>query len=126
MLELILFNAVFLILLVTFYYASLRYVRPLLEYNFSVWFPSSSTDISILESVEKDFNKRLLGMESLTYNKSLVALKLPSLFCRRNWSDLILLYRIIQYLIDIDLSKLYILPSLRCFSIYHYYKWSIS
>ena len=55
-----------------------------------MWSPHSS-NISILESVQKYFNKRLLGMESLTYDERLVILKLPSLSCRRNRSDLVLL-----------------------------------
>ena len=85
----------------------LVYVRPLLEYNSSVWPPHTSTDISFLESVQKYFTKRLLGMESLTYDERLVALKLPWLSCRRNRSDLIPLYKIMHNLIDTDLSKLF-------------------
>ena len=84
----------------------LVYVRPVLEHNFSVWSSHASNDISILESIQKystkhftmhftkyftkHFTKRLIGMESLTYNKRLIALKLPSLSCRRNRSDVIL------------------------------------
>ena len=45
-----------------------------------------STDIFILESVQKYFSKRLLCMESLTYDEYLVALKFPLLSCRLNRS----------------------------------------
>ena len=89
----------------------LMYVRPLLEYNSSVWSPHTSIDISILESVQKYFTKRLLGMESTTYDERLVALKLPSLSCLRSPPDLILLYKIMHSLIGTDLSKLFQLHS---------------
>ena len=89
----------------------LIYVRPLLEYNSSVWSPHTNNDISIIERVQEYFSKRLIGMESLTYDERLVALKLPSLSCRRNRSDLILLYKIMHNLIDTSLSKLFQLHS---------------
>ena len=44
----------------------LVFVSLLLDYNPSVWSPHTSTDISILESVQKYFIQRLFGMESLT------------------------------------------------------------
>ena len=88
MLALILFYVV--LTLIAFFLSRLYlvFVRLLLEYNSSVWSPHISTDISILESVQKYFTRRLLGMESLTYDERLVALKLPSLSFRRNRSDL--------------------------------------
>ena len=46
-------------------------------------------------------------MKSLICNERLVALKLPSLFCRRNQPNLILLHKIMHNLIDTDLSKLF-------------------
>ena len=110
MLVLILFYAVFSTLIV-FLSLYLAYICPLLEHNSSVWSPHTSTDISILKSVQKYFIKRLLDMESLTYYERLVTLKLPSLSCRRNWSDLNLLYKIMHNLIDTDLSKLFHLHS---------------
>ena len=50
-------------------------------------------------------------MESLTLQKSLVALKLPLLSCCRNRSDLILLNKIMCNLINTDSSKLFYLHS---------------
>jgi len=37
-------------------------VRPLLEFNSVVWSPSTIRDIEIIESVQRRFTKRLLGL----------------------------------------------------------------
>jgi len=44
--------------------AFLVYVRPLVEYNFVIWSPSTMKDISALESVQRRFTKRLHGLKN--------------------------------------------------------------
>ena len=92
----------FLTLIVTFFYAStLCMLAP--SWNITPHCDLlTSADISIFESAQKYFTKQLFGMESLTYDERFVALKFPSLSCRRNLPDLILLYKIMHNLIDTD------------------------
>ena len=63
--------------------AFVTYVRPILEYNSIIWSPSLVRDIEQLEKVQRRFTKRLRGMKSLSYNKRLLQLGLPSLELRR-------------------------------------------
>jgi len=47
------------------------YVRPILEYNSVIWWPSLVRDIQQLEKAQRRFTKRLLGMKSLSHSERL-------------------------------------------------------
>ena len=53
------------------------YIRPLPEYASTIWLPSYITDILLLESVQRDFTKRVSGCSHLSYTERLYFLKLP-------------------------------------------------
>ena len=65
------------------------YVRPLLEYASFVWSSHLLKDIRQIESVQKHFTKRLIGMSNLDYNHTLATLGLESLELRRLQHDLL-------------------------------------
>ena len=71
------------------------YVRPIVEYNSSIWSPSLKKDILTIESVQRRFTKRLAGMSNLSYHARLKLLKLESLELRRLRADLLLVYKIL-------------------------------
>jgi len=80
------------------------YVRPLLEYASSVWSPCYNYAIDKLESVQRRFTKQFPGLENMDYSSRLTALNLPSLERRRLEADLILTYKIIFGIVDVDAS----------------------
>ena len=69
-----------------------NYVRPILEYASQVWSPCRLSDIELLESVQRNFTKRLFGMKNLSYMERLSALGLRSLEERRLMLDLVFCY----------------------------------
>ena len=72
------------------------YIRPLLEYASTSWSPSYITDILAIESVQRDFTKRIPGCGHLSYPERLSVLKLQSLEHRRLIADLIMVYNILS------------------------------
>jgi len=84
------------------------YVLPLLEYASCVWSPRLLQDIRAVESVQRRFTKRLRGMRNLSYEERLVALHLESLESRRLRADLVMTYKMIFRLVDIDASVFFI------------------
>jgi len=75
------------------------YILLLLNYCSPVWSPSTIGDIVLLESVQRNFTKRIQGCQAKTYSDRLKALKLPTLELRRLRADLILCYKILNNLI---------------------------
>ena len=59
-------------------------------------------DISKIESVQRQFTKRLKGFYSLSYTCRLDRLGLDSLYCRRVKSDLTMCYKMLNNLVAID------------------------
>jgi hypothetical protein len=72
------------------------YVRPLLEYASTTWSPSYVTQIIALESVQRDFTKRIPGCSHLSYAERLSLLKLESLEHRRLIADLVFCFNILK------------------------------
>ena len=86
--------------------AFITYVRPLLEYCSSVWSPHHQYLIDKIESVQRNFTKRLTGLWTKSYADRLSILGLQSLESRRIISDLVLMYKIHYGFIDSNLSSL--------------------
>jgi len=77
------------------------YALPIIEYASSVW-SHLDTDIREVESVQHKFTKRLPGCSHLSYPDRLVRLNLDSLVVRRLRHDLILTYKIVFGLTDMN------------------------
>ena len=71
-------------------------VRPILEYGNVVWCPKKKRHIELIESVQRNFSKCIIGMRELSYEERLKSLKLPSLEFRRLRGDLIETYKILN------------------------------
>jgi len=78
------------------------YVRPLLEYNSSVWSPSLKRDVTLIEQVQRRFTKRLRGYLDLSYHDRLNKLNLETLELRRVKSDLVLCYKVIFDIVHLN------------------------
>ena len=83
------------------------YVRPLLEYYSPVWSPVYTSDISLIEAVQRRFTKRVPGMKDLSYPQRLAKLKLDTLELRRLRTDLITMFKILHNVIDIDFNDFF-------------------
>ena len=81
------------------------YVRPIVEYNVSIWSPQLVTEIRLVESVQKSFTRKVckkLNIKYENYKHRLDILGLETLEYRRTKLDLILLYKILNNFIDIN------------------------
>ncbi|MFZ2538547.1 MAG: reverse transcriptase family protein, partial [Oscillospiraceae bacterium] len=87
------------------------YVRPMVEYASPIWSPSYITQVSLIESVQRSFTKRLPGCSELSYYDRLSKLGLPSLEHRRLLIDLQTCYNIIHKNYCIDPLKFFTFSS---------------
>ena len=83
------------------------YIRPLLEYNTPIWSPYLLSDIDNVERVQRVFTKRIPGLWNTPYLERLQILNLKSLESRRIVNDLILLYKMVNHLIDLNNSDFF-------------------
>ena len=77
--------------------AFVTYVRPKLEYNTPVWSPYLYKDIIAVESIQKNFTRRVCmrcDIPFTSYSDQLIKLNLKSLEYHRLEFDLILVYKI--------------------------------
>jgi hypothetical protein len=71
-------------------------IRPILEYACVVWNPYLINQISKIESVQRYVTKRINGYSFMSYTERLTALRLPTLSSRREYFDLLEIYKIIR------------------------------
>ena len=83
------------------------YFRPILEYNSVVWSPILKCEIDALERVQRRFTKRLPGMSLLSYSDRLTRLDLITLELRRLHNDLVMCYKIVFGLIDLEFNDFF-------------------
>ena len=83
-------------------YMYTTYVRPILEYNTYVWSPHLLKDIDKVESVQRYFTRQLPGLQGSTYRQRLQATKLQSLEERRLIFDMVMVYKIVNNLVDLN------------------------
>ena len=93
--------------------AYMSYVRPVLEYASSLWNPSitfrTNGNSTKLELVQRLFTRKLFfrcNLGSLEYPDRLLFLKLKSLSSRRHVADMVLTYKIVNGLVDVDVDDL--------------------
>ena len=85
--------------------AFMVYVRPIVEYNYSIiWSPSTARDIDAVESEQRRFTKRLPTLKNLSYRDRLKCLNIFSLELRRLHTDLFLCYKIDFGLVYVNLD----------------------
>jgi Reverse transcriptase (RNA-dependent DNA polymerase)/Endonuclease-reverse transcriptase len=82
------------------------YVRPLLEYNTYIWSPNDVCNIAKIERVQRRFTKRIASVSHLSYRNRLEFLGLDSLEYRRLIYDLVMMYKIVHNLVDVDRNAL--------------------
>ena len=85
--------------------------RPVLEYASSLWNPSipfrTNGNSTKLELVQRLFTRKLFfrcNLGSLEYPDRLLFLKLKSLSSRRHVADMVLTYKIVNSLVDVDVD----------------------
>jgi Reverse transcriptase (RNA-dependent DNA polymerase) len=83
------------------------FVRPLLEFSSVIWSPYFKNEINKIESVQRSFTKSIANLRSSTYKERLVNLKLDSLQLRRLKADLIMCYKILNGLVDVNTSSFF-------------------
>ena len=88
------------------------YVRPILEFNSVVWSPTLKCDIDSLERVQRRFTKRLPGMEFLSYTDRLIKVGLITLELRRLHYSLIMCYKIVFGIIDLEFDDFFVISPL--------------
>jgi hypothetical protein len=87
--------------------AYVSYILPLFDYCSHVWSPSKLGDIDLLEDVQRNFTKRLQGMNELSYEQRLLNCGLVSLELRRLRKDLALCYQIVNCLVALDFKQFF-------------------
>jgi len=87
--------------------AFIVYVRPMLEFSSTVWNPMTKQNICKVESVQKRFTNRLVGLSKISYNRWLEMLNIESLKKRRLRSDLIMCYKILRGFVNLDRSMFF-------------------
>ncbi len=82
-------------------------VRPLLETAGAIWSPKLIKNIKMLESVQRRATKLVYVLKDKSYSDRLRALNLPSLEYRRKRGDMILTFKLLNGLMDTDISNLF-------------------
>ena len=83
------------------------FIRPLVESNTQVWSPHNICDIDLIEKTQRRFTKFLPGLWNVPYLDRLSILDLDSLEVRRIVFDLLLVYKIIHRLVDLEFDSLF-------------------
>ena len=96
--------------------AYLTFVRPLLEYGSPIWSPHLDHDKKLVESVQRYYTKKICQRCSIpftSYEDRLYKLSLNSLEYRRKEIDLVMVFKIINNLVDLrmeDFFEWYVSP----------------
>ena len=94
--------------------AYLTFVRPLLEYGSIIWNPQFSQDKTSVESVQRYYTKKMFqrcNIPFTSYEDRLYKINLKTLEYRRMETDLIMVYKILNNIVDIrqeDFFEMYV------------------
>ena len=86
------------------------YVRPIIEYNSTIWNPTLISETRAIEKIQRKFTKYLCKKLNIGYSdyfNRLHILNLETLEERRIKTDLINLYKILNDLVEIDFKDLF-------------------
>ena len=94
-------------------------MRPILEYNSSIWNPHTNYigNAKSLERVQRLFTKRLFyrcNISMAPYSIRLIYFNIKSLSHRRLISDMVLTYKILNGLVDIEATSIFDTYSSQC------------
>ena len=81
-------------------------IRPTLEYASVVWSPRLKKDIVAIENIQRRATKLVKELSSLSYDQRLKSLGIPTLIYRRERSDMIQLFKIMNNLDQADLKSI--------------------
>ena len=81
--------------------------RPHLEYGNAIWGPFYQKDIKKIESIQRKATKLIIHLKDKTCEERLRELGLPSLVYRRRRGDMILMFKIMNGLVRMDISVLF-------------------
>ena len=81
------------------------FIRPLLEYASVVYSPHHIGLINVIENVQHRFTKRLYGMNGIDYSRRLELCNLELLELRRLHADIIMMYKILNGVICVNLEN---------------------
>jgi hypothetical protein len=101
--------------------AYITYIRPILEYASPVWNSTVVGTVYKIESVQRSFTRRINGLADLQYKERNCVLHLESLELRRLKADLIIAYKLIFGLIDVDCKQFFTLRN-HCLTRGHTYR----
>ena len=87
--------------------AFIVYVCPIVKYNSVIWSLQTVHDIEEIERVQRRFTKRLPGLKMYSHTTRLNQLKLPSLEFRRLHIDLIMCYKRVFGLVDVNFDDFF-------------------
>jgi len=76
-------------------------VRTHIEYAVSVWCPYKKGDIEDIEKIQKRATKLIISFKKLSYKDRLIKLKLPTLKYRLLRGDMIDVFKILHYDLDV-------------------------
>jgi hypothetical protein len=88
------------------------YIRPLLEYCSEIWSPHLIKDIDAIESVQRYFTRRISNLKQFSYTERLFILNLESLEARRLKQDIVMCFKILHKLVDLDTDTFFSLSDL--------------
>ena len=91
------------------------YVRPHLEFNTPIWSPYLRKDIDKIERVQRHYTKYAFlrcGIKFDSYEDRLAQLHMASLQCRRIKFDLLLMYKIVYSMCDLNFHDFFFFRSL--------------
>ena len=80
--------------------AFVSYVLPVLSYYSPIWPPFLKRDINALESIQRQFTKKISGLSGLPYNDRLRELGALTLEHRRRYTDMVTVYKYLHGLVD--------------------------
>ena len=86
-------------------------VRPHLEYYIQAWRPHLQKDINILEKVQRRDTRMIYNFGCLTYEESLLRLKLTTFETRRLRSNLLEVLKMFKGFDDVDCNDFFIISS---------------
>ena len=81
-------------------------IRPKLDYAANVWSPHMKKHIKKLERVQRAATRMVPELSNLEYEERLEEMNLPKLEERRERGDLIMLYKLMNEIEEVDMSDL--------------------
>ena len=76
-------------------------IRPVIEYGNTIWGPFYALDQQKIEALQRKATRLVTDVKHLSYEECLIRLNLPSLSHRRYRGDMIQVYNIINYRVNL-------------------------